>query len=226
MPLGDAPVYERFFRSVRELNAGLEPGERIRVVLGDPPVEWTNIHRAADGENIPTGDEREPFFAGLVSREVMAKGHRTLLIMGGDHMRIGEYTGPGGLIPSVNPRQPNAATLLARRYPGSLFVVVDVYVVNAEGTGEGCSNLEEVEEAFSGSPVPSMARLDGTWLAEVAVPKRLLDPSNPELGRQADAVLWLGPQEELTQSLPEARIYQSGPYASELRRWSEILSGI
>jgi hypothetical protein len=58
------------------------------------------------------------------------------------------------------------------------------------------------------------------------VPKRLIDPSKPELGRQADAVLWLGPQEELTQSLPDARIYRSGPYARELRRLSEILSEI
>jgi hypothetical protein len=226
MPLGDAPVYERFFRSVRNLNAGLEPGKRIRVVLGDPPVDWSRVHSAADREKIPTEDEREPFFAGVVSREVMAKGHRALLIMGGDHMRIGEYRGPGGLNPSVNLGQPNAATLLARRYPGSLFVVIDAYIVNDEGTPEGCGDLQRVEEAFSGSPLPSMARLDGTWLAEVAVRYRLLDPSKPGLGRQADAVLWLGPQEELTQSLPEARIYRSGPYARELRRVSEILSEI
>jgi hypothetical protein len=226
MPLGDAPVYERFFRSVRALNAGLEPGERIRVVLGDPPVDWARVHSAADREQIPTEDEREPFFAGVVSREVMAKGRRALLIMGGDHMRIGEYRGPGGLNPSVYPRQPNAATLLERRYPGSLFVVIDAYVVNDEGTPEGCTDLQSVEEAFGGSPIPSMALLDRTWLAEVAVPKRLLDPSRPELGRQADAVLWLGPQENLTQSLPEARIYRSGPYARELGRRSEILSEI
>ena len=160
MPLGDAPVYERFFRSVRKLNAGLEPAKRIRVVLGDPPVDWARVHSAADREKIPTEDEREPFFAGVVSREVMAKGRRALLIMGGDHMRIGEYRGPGGLNPSVNLRQPNAATLLARRYPGSLFVVIDAYVVSDEGTPEGCTDLQRVEDAFSASPFPSMARLE------------------------------------------------------------------
>jgi hypothetical protein len=86
--------------------------------------------------------------------------------------------------------------------------------------------LQKVEEAFSGSTPPSLARLDGTWLADVAVPKRLLDPSKPELGTQADAVLWLGPQAELTASLPEARIYRAGPYADDLRRRSEILTQI
>jgi hypothetical protein len=226
MLLGDAPVYAGFFRAVRDLNAGLPPEERIRVLLGDPPVEWAKVHSAADREKIPTEDEREPFFAGVVKRQVMAKGRRALLIEGSDHMRIGEFRGPGGLNPSVNPRQPNAATLLARRYPGSLFVVIPAYVVAAEGTQKGSETLQRVEEAFSSAPLPSMARLDGTWLANVALRERLLDPSKPELGRQADAVLWLGPEEELTESLPKARIYRSGPYHRFLRRLSPILSEI
>jgi hypothetical protein len=75
MPLGDAPVYERFFRSVRKLNAGLEPAKRIRVVLGDPPVDWARVHGAADREKIPTEDEREPFFAGV--RSLRLDPHRT-----------------------------------------------------------------------------------------------------------------------------------------------------
>jgi hypothetical protein len=128
------------------------------------------VRRLRPTRSTKTSPAPSPFFAGVVGREVMAKGRRALLIMGVDHMRIGEYRGPGGLNPSVNLRQPNAATLLARRYPGSLFVVIDAYVVSDDGTPEGCTDLQRVEDAFSASPFPSMARLDGTWLAEGRCP--------------------------------------------------------
>jgi hypothetical protein len=35
----NAPIYEEFFRAVRELNATLPESRQIRVLLGDPPVD-------------------------------------------------------------------------------------------------------------------------------------------------------------------------------------------
>lgn len=92
----DAPVYQRFFRSVRDLNAGLEPDQRIRVVLGDPPVDWSQVDSAADRDRIQTEDQREPFFAGVVDREVMARGRRALLLAGGEHLRRARTGDPAG----------------------------------------------------------------------------------------------------------------------------------
>ena len=35
----DASVYEQFFRRVRAVNWTLPPSKRIRVLLGDPPLD-------------------------------------------------------------------------------------------------------------------------------------------------------------------------------------------
>lgn len=35
----DRPIYEEFFRAVRDVNAALPPGRRLRVLLGDAPID-------------------------------------------------------------------------------------------------------------------------------------------------------------------------------------------
>src|SRR5262249_44049318 len=80
----DAPVYEQFFRTVRAANWRLPRGRRIRVLLGDPPVDWARVRSAPD---LPAPGARERFFAGVVERSVLEKGRHALLIIGGDHVR-------------------------------------------------------------------------------------------------------------------------------------------
>ena len=41
-----------------------------------------------------------------------------------------------------------------------------------------------------------------------------------------DAVLWLGPEQTLTASQPDLALYQTGQYAADLRRRSQILTDI
>src|SRR5215211_7768556 len=38
-PLWDVPIYEEFFRAVREVNGSLAPERQLRVLLGDPPLD-------------------------------------------------------------------------------------------------------------------------------------------------------------------------------------------
>jgi hypothetical protein len=84
----DRPIYEELFRTVREVNAALSQGHHIRVLLGDPPVDW-NAVIAGTGD---TGArERDSYAAGVVRREVIAKHHRALIVYGGAHLfRAGE----------------------------------------------------------------------------------------------------------------------------------------
>ena len=42
-PLWDVPIYEEFFRAVRAVNASLPRERRLRVLLGDPPIDWDTI---------------------------------------------------------------------------------------------------------------------------------------------------------------------------------------
>lgn len=42
-PLFDSPIYEEFLRAVRGVNASLPPEGQVRVLLGDPPIQWEHV---------------------------------------------------------------------------------------------------------------------------------------------------------------------------------------
>jgi hypothetical protein len=39
----DAPVYERFFTTIRAVNQNRLQGARLRILLADPPLDWANV---------------------------------------------------------------------------------------------------------------------------------------------------------------------------------------
>jgi len=78
-----APVYEGMLRDVRALNATLPAGEGVRVILGDPPIDWTVVRGPADED---MNDWRDAHFAWAVEEHVMKRGRRGLLWIGGAHL--------------------------------------------------------------------------------------------------------------------------------------------
>ena len=87
----DDPVYRQFFDRVRELNRARAPAERIRVLLGDPPIDWTAITQTtgcSDAE--PTCLDywilrRDEHFASVVQASI-DRGRRVLVIAGAGHV--------------------------------------------------------------------------------------------------------------------------------------------
>jgi len=80
----DGPIYEEFYRAVRDVNASLPPDDRLRVLLGDPPIEWESVDSRAD--HATWFAQRDSFPATLIEQEVLAKGRRALLIYGSGHL--------------------------------------------------------------------------------------------------------------------------------------------
>src|SRR2546428_2821770 len=80
----DAPVYERFFVSVRAVNQKLPAAQKLRVLAGDPPVNWNKSKEeiAAVKEQYP----RDKHFASVVMKEVLTKNRKALLLIGGNHI--------------------------------------------------------------------------------------------------------------------------------------------
>lgn len=76
----DRPIYEEFFRAVRAVNAALPSGRRLRVLLGDAPIDWSRVHTREDVHR--WGLQKGPHMANVVMREVLAKRHRALLVWG------------------------------------------------------------------------------------------------------------------------------------------------
>ncbi len=220
--LWDAPVYERFFRTVREVNQALPLEQRIRVVLGDAPIDLGRVQSVADADYVRTMENgMDAAFADIVEREVLARGRRALLIAGGGHLRRGLHA---DIHPRTDdPGQPgDAGTLLEQRHPGALYVI-DTLIVGYLDDLEG-----RVAANVSDWAAPALAPLDGTWLGEQTGPSisyRAMSPADARYGSQADAVLYLGPDDTLTDSLPDPAIY-TGDYAAFLDRLTPIMSAV
>jgi hypothetical protein len=167
------PVYEQFFRAVRAANLRRPPADRIRIVLGDPPIDVRKV-RASDWQRWI--DRRNTHYAGVVERQVLTKGRRALLIAGAFHLLRGPH--------------PNETAMIERRRPGSIAVVLP-------HIGFVGDEAEERELRLARLITPALLPTAGTWLADVpaaAVPGLHGDWGRGPLSGRADALLYLGPE--------------------------------
>ena len=79
----DSPLYESFFQMVRDVNAKLPVNKRLRVLLGDPPIEWERVRTKEDYIKFA---DRDLSMANVIQREVLEKKRKALLIAGGMHL--------------------------------------------------------------------------------------------------------------------------------------------
>lgn len=224
--LWDAPMYEQFFRTVRAVNWMLPPSRRIRVLLGDPPFDHRKVRGLADKDYVLSMiAQRDAHYAAVVEREVLRKGRRALLIAGSNHLLRGLRGNEGaqGL---------NAASRLAQRHPGALYVIDPLIL--PPGTLQD-PLLQRARAAVAGWPRPAVATVAGTWLgaatqaAEPWVNSGAYLASTPDgrrYGAQADAILYLGPGAVLTASQADPTLYQCGAYRAELQRLSRVATAI
>ncbi|MBK7908663.1 MAG: hypothetical protein IPJ78_19235 [Gemmatimonadetes bacterium] len=114
----DAPVYERFFRELRAINAGLAPERRYRVILADAPVDWSAVDSAP---------QLRPFFdralamAESVRRESLLRGRRVLFVAGGLHVARRPRAQPSRS--GVPTGEITPVAWLELRHPGATYVI-------------------------------------------------------------------------------------------------------
>jgi hypothetical protein len=212
----DAPIYEQFFRTVRAINRTLPPAQRLRVLLGDPPVDWSQITQVAD--IWPWLRLRDAHFAEVVETNILAPGHRGLLIAGTMHFVrdwLGMQLSPDG----------NIVHRLEHNHPHTVHVILPHI-----GLGRETNALELY---LTDMPIPSLVSLRTSWLGEldaallqeelhfIPFPDIPPPPSKQRitLGAVADSYLYLGPRRSLTKSTINPAVYRGDePYLSELRR--------
>src|SRR5437762_7116437 len=114
------PIYEDFFRIVREVNQTLSPPERFRVLLGDPPIDWTKV--SGKDDVLRWMNRRNAFAAELIRKDVLAKHRRALLLYADGHFfRKGEETVPDWYVDKTKPEEPLVSQLeKTNREPSSL----------------------------------------------------------------------------------------------------------
>jgi hypothetical protein len=217
---GTSGFFEELFPLVRAINQKAAPGKRLRVLAGDPPIDWDQVKSAQD---ISKFADRDATIASVMENEVLSKHHRALMLFGIFHLMHGAGVGAG-----------NAVTIYEKDYPNVTFVIGDL--------GSFDTNLPALSSSsFAGWPVPSIAPAKGTWLGALGLshfypPTVWTDkdcnvynefPKNEQkpMADLVDAFLYLGPQDlRLTEPMP-ADIALDADYMTELLR-RETLAGM
>jgi outer membrane protein OmpA-like peptidoglycan-associated protein len=192
-----SPIYEEFFADVRTFNQTVPAAKRIRVLLGDPPVDWTAVKGPADED---MNDWRDAHFAWAVDREVMKRRRKALLFIGGAHISR-KVVLPNSLI-----------HLLDRKHPGQTLVVSAVQVpFMAPVLGARLRDW----------PAPSVAVVRNTWLGFADVRDAGFGLAKGRLQDDIDAVLFLGPGPFSNIS---PRIDPTSDFSRELKRRQDLHS--
>ncbi len=166
----DVSIYEEFFLAVRAVNATLPKERQLRVLLGDPPVDW-NSSRSIE-EQVRDFGTRDAFPLPLVLREVVAKHRRALLIYGDGHFS----------------RRPEAATRSIVALLESTGTRVFSINTNADN-----ADLEELQPGISKWPAPSLALIRGTTLEMAPFNSSPYPATTVDAGdKKFDAILYLG----------------------------------
>jgi hypothetical protein len=148
----DMPIYEELFRTVRDANRSLPPGQRLRVLLGDPAIDWAKV--SSSDQILELMYSRNAFAANLVRKEVLAKDRRALLLYADGHLfRKGEETVPEWMVVRRRPEEP-LVSQLEKTHPGTIFNI------GAPTSAE----LTEFDPEVSKWRAPSIAILKGTTL--------------------------------------------------------------
>ena len=201
--------YHGLFVTVRSVNQKLPKDRQLRVLCGDPPIDWTRVETRDD--IAPFLGFRDEHYASVVRYQVLALRRKALLIMGSGHFQRREGK-PGAI-------EQQMIQAFVRPYvilPGS--DIVGAY--------------DDLEARFQQQPAPSLIEMKDTWLSDL--PRWQESPvlgypataaSRTKAGtwqQTADAYLYLGPRDKLTQG-GEAFDLEGTPYGNELRRRWKII---
>jgi hypothetical protein len=200
----DVPIYEEFYRAVRTVNTSLPRERQLRILLGDPPVEWNKVQTWDDLRKWTQNNNRNVHAAELIRREVLAKHRRALIVYGDGHIwrkALGR----------------TIVDLLETDGGTKVFAIATPPVVDLAGL-----------QADVGSwRTPAIAILRGTVLGAVTFPTYYPDGlgdatirfNSLRMEDQDDALLYLGPPSTITFGrLPVARCEDAGYMEMRLRR--------
>lgn len=71
------------FRTARRVNANRPTNHRLRLLLGDPPIDWSTVRTRED--HFRWLSQRDSYPAALVQTEVIAKNRKALIVYGHGH---------------------------------------------------------------------------------------------------------------------------------------------
>jgi hypothetical protein len=218
-PMCDASeFFQDFYPLVRAINQKLPQENRLRVLAGDPPIDWDQVKSVKDFDASDTY-VRNQSIAKVMEREVLSKHRRALMLFGIFHLMHESAT--------------NAVGIYEKNYPNSTFVIGDL---------EGLENLDSPflsSSPFSSWLIPSLALSKGTWLGALPLshfegPGIKTDkncvatyfyPEGKPIEKLVDALLYLGPPSLALREQTPAEIASDPDLTAELHRRATLIGG-
>jgi hypothetical protein len=209
-PLWDSPIYEEFFRAIRDVNAALPVERKLRVLLGDPPIQWEAVR--TPGELVSWISQRDDYASDVITREVLSKNRRALVIYGDGHFRRYDRW---------------AGTSSAGR---TLVNMIEAPGTRAFSIWTNTTvELERMQRDITSWPIPSLTIIRDTRLGRLNFKYFAgMETSPPTtMEEQFDAVLYLGPVSSITMSeLPRALCADAGYTKMRLARMAFQPGGV
>ncbi len=193
-------MIEELFRTVRELNSRLPQARQLRILLGDPPIDWDRVRTRDDWSRFL--ELRDSYPAALIQLEVIAKQRRALILYGHLHFQR------KNVFSNYVMDSWQAQTLVSLLEGATSAKVFTVWQLDPQ----------EVMAGEQRWPVPSLMRIRGTALGKAdfaayrATPNRFSVNEGKmipipkdrwgalEAQEQFDAILYLGPSATMTES--------------------------
>jgi hypothetical protein len=219
---GDVPVVFRLLGLARTINLFTPRRRPLRVLLADPPIDWSAVHNPEDHGRLLS--QRDTHWADLISREVLASKGKCLTIGGGTHfLRNLPFLGmtpPGTPAP---PHIPAVPELIEQSHPGAVSVVHTHALVARD-------KIAQVEQHVTGWTRPSIAAAAHTPYGTVAAAD-ILGDLPPEMRQRmagltvadlVDHVLFVGLRRDLSAAVLDWEIFHEPTYWAELNRRKAI----
>jgi uncharacterized iron-regulated protein len=203
-----SPVYESLYQAVRETNLKRKGQHQVRVLCGDPNIDWKQVKEPKD--ILPYLKTRDQSYARVVETEVIAKHQRAFLIMGTFH-----FLRHFDMMPAR--KQFDIEQQLRAAGANPYLIVFGTNTVGKSG---------ELDLRFDSWPVPSIVPLADNWVGElpaISVVTQGHGPALPlKLKDAADALLYLGPPASLqTVQMPPSELAGT-TYGNEIERRTKL----
>jgi len=207
----DCPVFEGLFREVRDLNATLPKERQIRILLGDPPMDWSKVNSAAEFfETSFALEDRDSCAARIIQDEVLAKQRRALVIYGSMHLLR--------RVVALRSEEEQAMEFQSLPLRTPLVALLEAQGANIYSVLTSADiDLTLFQPDIRSWDTPSLVPIRGTPLGEASfrtyypdailagrpdsLVKLYVDPDrSPSMEEQFDAILYLGRRSDLTWS--------------------------
>ena len=218
----NSPLYYELLQLIRANNRSLTPDKQLRVLGGDPPIEWEQIKNREEFQNAPK--QRNAYVSNLAIEQAFKLNKKVLIIYGGAHL-------PKVPVGSQDEIRDSITYRIELEYPGSVRAI--------EFLRPDDLRIEDrIPELEEGTIYETGDHWIGQINAELLFPETYTVVTDEKMGERRwekgvlykgvvvkdifDALIYIGPSSDwlIVRDAPDP--YQDDEYWAELNRRSMI----